>query len=98
MSLLNISFFELEISPWKLTNLTFLIHLMGWISCPVELCVWPSLWIFSRAKDSNHIPNISEAEFDFNLAAIFFLTLGAITMYGSGDGILTGSGVFLLKG
>ena len=97
---LNISFFEPEISPWKLSNLAFLIPLMGWMPCPVELCVWPSLWMFSRAKDSNYTPNISEAEFDFNLGyvitvvtAIFFLTLGAITMYGTGDGMLTGSGV-----
>ena len=64
---LNMSFFEPEISPWKLTNLAFLIPLMGWMPCPVELCVWPSLWMFSRAKDSNHKPNIYEAEFDFNL-------------------------------
>jgi len=55
--------------------------------------------MFSRAKDSNYTPNISEAEFDFNLGyaitvvtAIFFLTLGAITMYGTGDGMLSGSG------
>ena len=55
--------------------------------------------VFS-CKDSNYKPNISEAEFDFNLGyaitvvtAIFFLTLGAITMYGTGDGMLTGSGV-----
>ena len=94
------SFFEPEISPWKLTNLAFLIPLMGWMPCPVELCVWPSLWMFSRAKDSNYKPNINEAEFDFNLGylitvvtAIFFLTLGAITMYGTGDGMLSGSGV-----
>jgi len=73
---------------------------MGWMPCPVELCVWPSFWMFSRAKDSNYKPNISEAEFDFNLGysitvvtAIFFLTLGAITMYKTGDGMLSGSGV-----
>ena len=97
---LNISFFEPEISPWKLTNLAFLIPLMGWMPCPVELCVWPSLWMFSRAKDSNYKPNIKESEFDFNLGylitvstAIFFVILGAITMYGTGDGMITGSGV-----
>ena len=97
---LNVSWFEPEISPWKLSNLFFLIPLMGWMPCPVELCVWPSLWMFSRAKDSNYRPNVMEAEFDFNLGyvitvitAIFFLTLGAITMYGTGDGMLSGSGV-----
>ena len=56
--------------------------------------------MFSRAKDSNYKPNNSEAEFDFNLGyamtvftAIFFLTLGATTMYGTGDGMLSGSEV-----
>jgi len=94
------SWFSPEISPWKLSNLIFLIPLMGWMPCPVELCVWPSLWMFSRAKDSQYIPNVREAEFDFNLGyiitvitAILFVTLGAITMYGTGDGMLSGTGV-----
>ena len=101
---LNMSFFEPEISPWKLTNLAFLIPLMGWMPCPLELCVWPSLWMFSRSKDSNYTPNVSEAEFDFNLGyvitvvtAIFFLTLGAITMYGTGDRMLSGNGVYFAQ-
>ena len=96
---LNTSWVAPEISPWKLSNLAFLIPLMGWMPCPVELCVWPSLWMFSRSKDSDYTPNVREAEFDFNLGylitvitAIFFLTLGAITMYGTGDGMLSGSG------
>ena len=97
---LNASWIEPQMSPWKLSNLSFLIPLMGWMPCPVELCVWPSLWMFSRAKDSNYKPNIKESEFDFNLGylitvstAIFFVILGAITMYGTGDGMITGSGV-----
>ena len=97
---LSASWLKPEISPWKLSNLVFLIPLMGWMPCPVELCVWPSLWMFSRSKDTKYIPNVREAEFDFNLGymitvitAIFFLTLGAITMYGTGDGMLSGSGV-----
>tara|TARA_Y100001978_G_C23648283_1_gene411998 strand:- start:331 stop:987 length:657 start_codon:yes stop_codon:yes gene_type:complete len=56
--------------------------------------------MFSRAKDTQHIATLREAEFDFNLGylitvitAIFFLTLGAYTMYGTGDEMLTGSGV-----
>ena len=96
---LNTSWFAPEKSPWELSNLAFLIPLMGWMPCPVELCVWPSLWMFSRSKDSDYKPNVREAEFDFNLGyiitvitAIFFLTLGAITMYGTGDGMLSGSG------
>ena len=38
---LNSSWVKPEISPWKLSNLSFLIPLMGWMPCPVELCVWP---------------------------------------------------------
>ena len=101
---LAVSLFEPKISPWKLSNLSFLIPLMGWMPCPVELCVWPSLWMFSRAKDSNYKPNVRESEFDFNLGylitvitAIFFVTLGAITMYGTGDEMLSGSGVFFAQ-
>ena len=87
-------------SPWELTNLAFLIPLMGWMPGPVELCVWPSLWMFSRAEETNHVASIREAEFDFNLGyiitvitAIFFVTLGALTMYGEGSGMMTGSGI-----
>ena len=101
---LGMSLIEPEISPWKLSNLSFLIPLMGWMPCPVELCVWPSLWMFSRAKDSDYKPNVRESEFDFNLGylitvitAVFFVTLGAITMYGTGDEMLSGSGVFFAQ-
>ena len=97
---LNTTWFKSEVSPWRLSNLSFLIPLMGWMPCPVELCVWPSLWMFSKNKDTDHKASVKEAEFDFNLGyfitvitAIFFVTLGAITMYGSGDSMLSGSGV-----
>ena len=97
---INLSLLNSFPSPWKLSNLGFLIPLMGWMPGPVELCVWPSLWMFSRAKETEHTATLQEAEFDFNLGylitvitAIFFLTLGAYTMYGTGDEMLTGSGV-----
>ncbi len=97
---LNATWFKPEISPWKLSNLAFLIPLMGWMPCPIELCVWPSLWMFSNEKDSEYKPSLEEAEFDFNfgyfitvITALFFVTLGAITMYGTGSGMLSGSGV-----
>tara|TARA_Y100001933_G_scaffold234596_1_gene255059 strand:+ start:130 stop:1437 length:1308 start_codon:yes stop_codon:yes gene_type:complete len=101
---LSSSLIKSEISPWKFSNLVFLIPLMGWMPCPVELCVWPSLWMFSSNKESDHTISLKEAEFDFNLGyiitvitAIFFLTLGAITMYKTGEGMLTGSGVFFAQ-
>ena len=101
---LTISWIDPKISPWKLSNLSFLIPLMGWMPGPVELCVWPSLWMFSRVKDSSYKPKVEESEFDFNLGylitvitAIFFVTLGAITMYETGDEMLSGSGVFFAQ-
>ena len=96
----DISWINPQPNPWSLDNLSFLIPLMGWMPGPVELCVWPSLWMFSRAQDSNYQPNIKEAQFDFNIGyaltvitAIFFVTLGALTMYGTGNAMLSGSGV-----
>ena len=87
-------------SPWQMADLGFLIPLMGWMPGPVEMCVWPSLWMFSRARDSQHTASLKEAEADFNLGygitvltAVFFVILGAYTMYGSGDGLFQGSGV-----
>ncbi|EAR17905.1 conserved hypothetical putative integral membrane protein [Synechococcus sp. WH 7805] len=87
-------------SPWQMADLGFLIPLMGWMPGPVEMCVWPSLWMFSRARDSQHTASLQEAEADFNLGygitvltAVFFVILGAYTMYGSGDGLFQGSGV-----
>ena len=87
-------------SPWQLADLGFLIPLMGWMPGPVEMCVWPSLWMFSRARDSDHTASLKEAETDFNLGygvtvvtALFFVILGAYTMYGTGDGMMQGSGV-----
>jgi Mn2+/Fe2+ NRAMP family transporter len=87
-------------SPWTAANLAFLIPLMGWMPGPVEMCVWPSLWMFSRAADSNHQATFKEAEFDFNLGyvvtvvtATLFVILGAYTMYGTGEGMFAGSGV-----
>ncbi len=97
---LTTTFYKSEINPWRLSNLSFLIPLMGWMPCPVELCVWPSLWMFSKSKNTKYKASIEEAELDFNLGylitvitSIFFVTLGAITMYGKGEGMLTGSGV-----
>ena len=94
------SWISTDPTPWTLANLAFLIPLMGWMPGPVEMCVWPSLWMFSRARDTEHTASPKEAEFDFNLGygvtvvtAMFFVILGSYTMYGSGDGMLAGSGV-----
>ena len=97
---IDINFLNSTPSPWKIENLAFLIPLMGWMPGPVELCVWPSLWMFSKSHDNNYIAKQEEAEFDFNLGysitvitALLFVSLGAFTMYGSGETMMAGSGV-----
>ena len=71
---------------------------------PIELCVWPSLWMFSRARDTQHTASLAEAEADFNvgylislITAVLFVLLGAYTMYGTGEGMLSGSGLSFAK-
>ena len=87
-------------SPWTLANLAFLIPLMGWMPGPVEMSVWPSLWMFSRARDTDHTSSPAAAAFDFNLGyvcpvfpALFFITLCAYPLYRAGLRSLAGSGV-----
>ena len=100
ISTIDSTWFFPEISPYKSSNLSFLIPLMGWMPGPIELCVWPSLWMFSRSKETKYKPSLKEAVFDFNfgylitvITAIFFVLLGAFTMYGNGEEMLSGSGV-----
>ena len=66
----------------EVNKFSFFDPFNGMDALPSRVMCLASLWMFSRAKDSNYQPNISEAEFDFNLGyaitvvtAIFFLTL-----------------------
>ncbi|MDX9791703.1 MAG: Nramp family divalent metal transporter [Candidatus Kapaibacterium sp.] len=74
-------------------GLVFVIALMGWMPTPIEASVWTSLWSLRRIKQKNYVPTLKESMFDFHLGyigttilAVFFLTLGAKIMYGSGIG------------
>ncbi len=78
-------------SPWTLAALPFLVALMGWMPCPLDLAAWSSLWIYARQEDSGHRGSRAEVEADFNLGyvvtvlmAVLFLLLGAWVMHGTG--------------
>jgi Mn2+/Fe2+ NRAMP family transporter len=78
-------------SPWTLAALPFLVALMGWMPCPLDLAAWSSLWIYARQDDSGHRGSRAEVEADFNLGyavtvvmAVLFLLLGAWVMHGTG--------------
>ena len=77
---------------WDQVGIGFLIALMGWMPTPIEASVFPSLWAIERRKMTRYRPKFREALVDFHVGyigsaimAIFFLGLGALVMYGSGE-------------
>jgi len=88
-------------SPWTAAAFPFLIALVGWMPSAVDISVWHSLWTLERAKQTGHRPRLSESLFDFNLGyvgttviALFFLAMGALVFYGSGQEIPQQPGAF----
>ncbi|MFL2672175.1 MAG: NRAMP family divalent metal transporter [Prochlorococcaceae cyanobacterium] len=78
-------------SPWTWGSLPFLVALLGWMPCPLDLSAWTSLWIYAREQDSGHKSSRTEVVADFNigyaatvLMAVLFLVLGAWVMHGTG--------------
>jgi Mn2+/Fe2+ NRAMP family transporter len=77
---------------WDSAGLTFLLVLMGWMPTPIDASVWPSLWAMERKKQTGYVPSFKEYKIDFHIGylgsavlALFFLGLGALIMYGSGE-------------
>lgn len=69
----------------------FLITLIGWMPTAVETSSWLSIWSVEKYKLSKHKPSLKEALQEFNfgyiltiILAVFFLTIGYKTLYGSG--------------
>ena len=72
-------------------GIIFIIALMGWMPTAVDMSVWTSLWTEARIQQTRYHPKLKETLLDFNLGyfisailAIFFLSLGALVIYGSG--------------
>lgn len=73
-------------------HLAFVIAFMGWMPAPLDLSVWHSLWTLEKRKQSQEDFNIKQSLFDFNIGyigttilALFFMALGALVMYHSGE-------------
>ncbi len=86
---------------WDLAGISFLVALMGWMPSAFDISVWHSVWTIERKKQTGHAPKLKEALFDFNLGyigtaflALVFLTLGALTMYGTGESFSESGSVF----
>jgi len=76
---------------WTAAGLTFILALMGWMPTPLDVAVWPSLWILEKARLDRRAPTMGAAMMDFHvgylvtgLLAVAFLTLGALVMFGTG--------------
>lgn len=77
---------------WDSAGITFVIMLMGWMPTPIDASIWPSLWAMERNRQTGYSPSFKEYRIDFHIGyiasaalALFFLGLGALIMYGSGE-------------
>ncbi|MEZ5038486.1 MAG: hypothetical protein R2828_01280 [Saprospiraceae bacterium] len=73
-------------------GLVLMISLIGWMPAGIEASTMTSIWAVEKMNSSHYRPTLKEALFDFNLGYIFttvlalmFLTIGAFTVYGSGE-------------
>ncbi|MCF8360125.1 MAG: Nramp family divalent metal transporter [Prolixibacteraceae bacterium] len=76
---------------WSVTDVAFLVALVGWMPSAIDISVWNSLWTIAKIKDSGYRPTLKQTRLDFNigyfgttLLSLMFLGLGALVMYGSG--------------
>jgi Mn2+/Fe2+ NRAMP family transporter len=79
----------------------FFASMLGWMPAPMDLSVWHSLWALEKKKASGDDYNPKRSIFDFNVGylgttflAFFFLALGALVMYGSGESFSPKGAVF----
>lgn len=76
---------------WTVAGLSFLLALMGWMPAPLDVGVWPSLWILEKQRVSERAPTMRQAMMDFHLGyvgtgvlALAFVSFGALVMFGTG--------------
>lgn len=69
-----------------------MISLIGWMPAGMEASTMHSIWAVEKMRTSGYHPTLKENLFDFNLGYVFtivlalmFLTIGAFTVYGSGQ-------------
>lgn len=87
-------------SPWNLATLAFLVALIGWMPAPVEVSALNSMWV--KAKSQDRRLAVKDVLFDFNLGfvvssvlAIFFVGLGVLVQYGSGEEVELAGGAYI---
>ena len=75
-----------------ITDIGFLLALVGCMPTAIDVSVWHSVWTITKKKESGYAPKLKESLLDFNIGyfgtavlSIIFLSLGALIMYGSGE-------------
>jgi Mn2+/Fe2+ NRAMP family transporter len=86
---------------FSLAGLSVMVALMGWMPSVLDISVWYSLWALQRRDQTGYSPTLPEALFDFNLGyidtavmAFAFVALGALLMFGTGNGFSTNGAKF----
>jgi Mn2+/Fe2+ NRAMP family transporter len=81
------------------SHILFLIALMGWMPAPFDISIWHSLW--TSEKNNHQKSNLKAALLDFKIGyfgtmilALCFVSLGAISIYGSGIELENSGGKF----
>ena len=89
-----------QVLPSSTTGFAFLIAFMGWMPGPLDISVWHSLWSLEKKKRIKNL-TLNNSLFDFNVGFITtivlgtcFVFLGAMVMYGTGDGFSSNGGAF----
>jgi len=88
-------------SLWTLAGVSFMVGLLGWMPCPIDVSVWHSLWTLERRKQTGVAPAYKNVRLDFDIGyygtgvlALGFLILGALVMFGTGETFAKAGGVF----
>lgn len=89
-----------EVSPWTLVGLTFIVQLMGWMPTPLDFAAITSIWTAEKIKKDKTTHR--QGLIDFNVGylvsavlALFFLALGVFMQYGSGKTIAMSGGAYV---
>lgn len=89
-------------TPWRMAALPFIVSLMGWMPCPIEISAINSMWSIEKRKQVK----MSEADaiFDFNtgyigtaILALIFCALGALIQFGSGEEVQSASAAYIAQ-
>ena len=73
-------------------GLALTISLIGFMPTGLEVSVFSSIWMVEKIRSSHYHPTLRESLFDFNLGYLFttvlalmFMTIGAFTVFGTGQ-------------